>query len=1065
MKRSIILCMFIFIILLSLLSWLSHNKLKRDHYESFWVDTEETPDKPLGYGAVNAASAASAASTVILNPTSLTKKDIIEKVDVGTQSYKEASYYLIPMITKVKTALYNLNADYAKLTDEEKKLKKELEALLKELNRLQSIITELKNNDNAGKRGLTAADYTKLNKIINAKENILSLVNQSIKDIDTKLLMEHFTDNMDTNATPGDDTTGDIGTGGGATIQVETVDQVNSQVMGYSSQIDEQHEQVSTKDFPQTYTNKDDTSETADGMYRSAREICESKVNTCYVRNTDETTDLTYELKNTIHVFDDNNYECTENREGCIDGTDYNCPFDSCFFVNGAIGKDYQYYTSNVIRDATIDNDDNILCIKSDDLCQYSTEAAIKDKVRSNCEGGGSGDIMGNNHVPKYKCWTTTGGLIDSKASLAYPENWSKTWTDTVVNDDGMAGSCTMNENCRTESDAKNEESCLSSTSGSNYQCYTKDGVASDSPRYRKTFNQGKWDANMHSWVSGTPYCTTNGSIDNPCRTKDDVDTEKACLKMISDGGENYECWALTDDPTIDHENATDQLQVTIDNYTKLSDVYRKTDRKFYEAVNNYANNSSISPVNNGKGTCKDRTDCRSREKVLDEIDCYNQTKGNYQCWNVDYNDANSEHTVYATGTEKMLKTYDRDASTCSSTNDNCSTKEQALDNARKICLYSDYEINRCWKIDPSVADNSKEKTIVPDQGDVSNFFENGSRVKFEEIKDTKGNVIEGKCVSRDCRYTSPEDLCASQKQTGYTDGSTIQEELPMKFNKDTGKCEWHYSSKPYCSYKTIVNGNETDHSSSTEIDCSGSAGNDGKKYEWLMECVGDVCIPFDNSRENDNCVRDTSKTTTFPSNPKILKENIVCPCPSLSDNRYSTHYQTAHFTSQDYTDNDGNGYSSIDDAQSNLCERDPCLLKTVYTIDTKKSQCDGEKHQGTLQTTQFECVNCVRPAVIWNLEEDTLPTFDTSKLDYPSNVATGNGELVNKLKFIKGSPGIWTGQKLEKKFLFLKDPKYTNRNSVERKAAIDNEIQFVDIEGENGFENEAWRCNLKNGG
>jgi hypothetical protein len=418
--------MFIFIILLSLLSWLSHNKLKRDHYESFWVDTEETPDKPLRYGAVNAAS------TVILNPTSLTKKDIIEKVDVGTQSYKEASYYLIPMITKVKTALYNLNADYAKLTDEEKKLKKKLEALLKELNRLQSIITELKNNDNAGKRGLTAADYTKLNKIINAKENILSLVNKSIKDIDTKLLMEHFTNNMDTYATPGggatpsNDTTGDIGTGGVGTIRVDTVVPVNSQVMGYSSRIDEQGEQILTKDIPQTDTSGDDISGNADDIHRSAREICESKVNTCYVRNTDETTDLTYELKNTIHVFDDNNYECTENRDGCIDRTDYNCPFDSCFFVNGADGMDYQYYTSNVIRDATIDNNDNISCIKSD-LCQYSTEAAIEDKVRSNCEGGGSGDIMGNNHVPKYKCWTTTGMLIDSKASLAYPENWSKT--------------------------------------------------------------------------------------------------------------------------------------------------------------------------------------------------------------------------------------------------------------------------------------------------------------------------------------------------------------------------------------------------------------------------------------------------------------------------------------------------------------------------------------------------------------------------------------------------------------------------------------------------------------
>ena len=277
------------------------------------------------------------------------------------------------------------------------------------------------------------------------------MVNQSIKDIDTKLLMEHFTDNMDTNATLSDD----------------TVDQVNSQVMGYSSQIDEQGEQITTEDIPQTDTSGDDISVNADGMHKNSREICESKVNTCYVRNTDQTTDLTYELKNTRHVFDDINYECTEKRDGCIDGTDYNCPFDSCFFVNGADGMDYQYYTSNVIRDATVDNKDNISCIKSD-LCQYSTEAAIKDKVRSNCEGGGSGDIMGNNHVPKYKCWTTTGGLIDSKAVSAQPENWSKTWTDTVVNDDGMAGSCTMNKNCRTESDAKNEEMCLSSTLGGN---------------------------------------------------------------------------------------------------------------------------------------------------------------------------------------------------------------------------------------------------------------------------------------------------------------------------------------------------------------------------------------------------------------------------------------------------------------------------------------------------------------------------------------------------------------------------------------------------------------------
>ena len=1011
-----------------MINWFNHDKISKDRIENFKsiisddnsnINTDNNELQGSSSQKVSTLSQKGTASALRSLPleADVDITDVYELIDEGTNAFIDEIKWN-KRLQSLISAYNNLWSHFTSLSIENNELKQEiigLELIFKNLNK---IIDSKKTDENSGKRGVK--DYNKLEELIAVNKAFL------VKIENIKKILGQYLDMYDSD---------DI-TIGNVKMIIKHVNQLNQRMTELMSNLLNADEMMvyCRNNKGTTHSNEllkiceslnlegndgvEKITKLTDDNMKKAETICTTplfnKANPCYEKNTDTEGFIKYTQIKTSGTFNDQllpgnpsdtGYpkNCIENRDLCA--TDTNCGKETCYYLNEDENYNFQYGIMEKEQSSRIE-DGNKICEKSKDC--LSKDELIK-QATNNCHGPDNGS-------ERYQCWKTTGEFIGPVANSI--ETLSKQWSDIVDEVTLMNGKCSIDETCRTEKDANNEETCLASTDVTtgkedeytgNYQCYTNDDdtLVPVSGEYRKSFMQGSWDDINKTWVSKDSHCIVNGSADAHCRTQQDVEAQLHCeSKTVSDDetfAANWDCYKLNEDGPV---NST--------NYMLLESVEDtgKTRNRYIPHENNYALNSK-NPKNMGVGTCESNV-CRPEKDVIAEIDCY-KSDANHICWSIYKQDEPTN--VYTESGDTILHKYNapsehigQDYSQYCGTNDPCMNSSTAIDEARGIC--HSVENPYCYRIPDEQKQDHNRRDIVLEEND--DGYENGRRTKLHITYDdtNSGKPTKGTCMSRkNCNFNKPK-LCTNQQiQCYFKKVGDEQDTLPTPTNMIYNSNEADpacvlpedCSEKPFCSYKTITNGSPDDPFSEDNTECPPGSSS-GYKYDWIMECVGDECIPFDKTKDNPTCVRNPIKD--YESNPTKKDEEYPCVCPEPGDDNYSKHYEVRYFTTNKYEDNAGKGYT-LEQAADEYCKDDSeCDPRIIYGIDTNISGCEGVNHiYGTEKenTTIYCDKGCETQCLKKNASEYCFvkDTNDMSVPRYAYNAyednAQKNVESVNK--------------------------------------------------------------------
>ena len=178
--------MFMFIVLLGLMNWLSHDKIQKDHVENFEMSAMSTDNdsslenrKPnskrlQGSPYVSMARSDGPALALLSQPfeADVDYNDVLRERDEGIDALREKEYKWKVLLTKVLDALERLEKSFNVLTRANNYLKTYIEKLKTELEALNERITNFKNDEKSSERGISPEHYFNLDKVIEAKQQI-----------------------------------------------------------------------------------------------------------------------------------------------------------------------------------------------------------------------------------------------------------------------------------------------------------------------------------------------------------------------------------------------------------------------------------------------------------------------------------------------------------------------------------------------------------------------------------------------------------------------------------------------------------------------------------------------------------------------------------------------------------------------------------------------------------------------------------------------------------------------------------------------------------------------------
>ena len=635
-------------------------------------------------------------------------------------------------------------------------------------------------------------------------------------------------------------------------------------------------------------------------------------------------------------------------------------------------------------------------------LTSCKTESDIQGSARANCEGNG-----GQWGVLSYACYTNentneSNGYATYNGSEQMPSvssqssgGQSKTWS-AQSNADGSIGQCSVNSNCRTETETSDMATCLSQTDSNdyrnNYRCYgttgSNDTISKvDNSNYKNKYQLGSFNSD-NEWSTGS--CRQAHSNYSECRTKPDVETEVAWKNS-----NNWQCHTYSNGEV----NALEEWN------------------KNYERIGEFGD---ITESNQGIGVSTTSSNCRKEEDVEAQRNCLNTNQ--YDCWkvrtsNLDnsnvirnynrnwnsndrgnneldwqfnefittsphvdgmkrygtiYTIQNKHYTVIDDTTSDDYVNKTSFESNCSEMSSNCETRQSAISNLTAYCESNDVRSN-CYEMGQASNNQFGDQvswSIVYDSN--NGFGQYNTRVhddanyikcmkREEDQCSTQSTVCEGQ--SNKC-YIQPSYNSNNSSNFFDRSSSTNYEYRPSAVDTDGSNCVAPNScvTLPYCSYMTV------DTSSGTSFywnqigqnDCSEPS--EGKRYRWTLESskkrsvrnpsreVSDMnaWIPVNNKdvnnsdldvSENSNCERHPTfsgiQVTTLNSNEDGT--NFICEC----DENNRDHYQQMRFFRySNYTDNGGEGYSNVNDLQNDTCSDNECRTNDYYTAKVRKVDC-----------------------------------------------------------------------------------------------------------------------------